>query len=248
MITLSLTEAVRLAFLNGGEFTGGAPGIPIIPLPGKLSLFGMRLIPAFDTVDTHLALYFLSAGLLIFSLAVVWRNRIEPPRLGNSVPCSRTRSSLPASESTSPTIGYLRTRFAASSGASGAPTLRWPSRASTPRCSVCPTPSSSSSIASWVGSRTLRVPVRRHLPALHRLRGAASAAGIPAAHLRHLHGGGDAVAAQWSAQHPASSGAQGVLAQPRGGGSELSPLTGSRTAAGAFPSPSFITGIGQAER
>ena len=31
MITLSLTEAVRLAFLNGGEFTGGATGIPIIP-------------------------------------------------------------------------------------------------------------------------------------------------------------------------------------------------------------------------
>ena len=80
MITLSLTEAVRLAFLNGGEFTGGAPGIPIIPLPGELSLFGMRLIPAFDTVDTHLALFFLSAGLLIFSLAVVWR--IASSRLG----------------------------------------------------------------------------------------------------------------------------------------------------------------------
>ncbi|GIT53773.1 MAG: hypothetical protein Ct9H300mP16_09330 [Pseudomonadota bacterium] len=28
MITLSLTEAVRLGFLSGGDFTGGAPGIP----------------------------------------------------------------------------------------------------------------------------------------------------------------------------------------------------------------------------
>lgn len=80
MITLSLTEAVRLAFLNGGDFTGGAPGIPIIPLPGELSLLGLRLIPGFDTVDTHLALYFLAAGLLLFSLAVVWR--IATSRLG----------------------------------------------------------------------------------------------------------------------------------------------------------------------
>src|ERR671922_1150150 len=53
MITLSLTEAVRLAFLNGGEFTGGASRIPIIPLPGELSLFGVVLMPSFQTVNTH---------------------------------------------------------------------------------------------------------------------------------------------------------------------------------------------------
>jgi branched-chain amino acid transport system permease protein len=80
MITLSLTEAVRLAFLNGGEFTGGASGIPIIPLPGELSLFGVVLMPSFQTVNTHLAFYYLAAALLIVTLAVVWR--IGTSRLG----------------------------------------------------------------------------------------------------------------------------------------------------------------------
>ena len=38
MITLSLTEAVRLAFLNGGDFTRGAQGIIGIPRPGDICL------------------------------------------------------------------------------------------------------------------------------------------------------------------------------------------------------------------
>ncbi len=80
MITLSLTEAVRLGFLSGGELTGGAPGIPNIPLPGELSLFGLTLIPDFARVDSHIAFYFLGAFLLITGLAVVWR--ISVSRLG----------------------------------------------------------------------------------------------------------------------------------------------------------------------
>jgi branched-chain amino acid transport system permease protein len=80
MITLSLTEAVRLAFLNGGELTGGASGIPIIPLPDQVALFGLVLIPSFEAVNTHRAFYYLAACLLILTLAVMWR--IDTSRLG----------------------------------------------------------------------------------------------------------------------------------------------------------------------
>ena len=37
MITLSLTEAVRLGFLSGGDFTGSAAGISNIPEPKNVS-------------------------------------------------------------------------------------------------------------------------------------------------------------------------------------------------------------------
>lgn len=80
MITLSLTEAVRLAFLNGGELTGGASGIPIIPLPDQLAPLGLVLIPSFEAVNTHRAFYYLAAFLLIFTLGVMWR--IDTSRLG----------------------------------------------------------------------------------------------------------------------------------------------------------------------
>ena len=80
MITLALTEAARLAFLNGGEVTGGASGIPIIPLPDQVAVLGLVLIPSFQAVDTHRAFYYLSAGLLILTFAVIWR--IGTSRLG----------------------------------------------------------------------------------------------------------------------------------------------------------------------
>lgn len=80
MITLSLTEAMRLVFHNGGDFTGGATGISRIPVPNELSIFGLVLIPDFSTVNTHLAFYFLSASLLLFTFACVWR--ISTSRLG----------------------------------------------------------------------------------------------------------------------------------------------------------------------
>ncbi len=59
MITLSLTEAVRLAFLNGGEFTRGATGIINIPRP--------------EGVDTPLDFYLLAVGMLLAGLFAVWR-------------------------------------------------------------------------------------------------------------------------------------------------------------------------------
>ncbi len=79
MITLSLTEAVRLAFLNGGDFTRGAGGIVGIPRPGAISVFGITVVPAFAGGDS-LSFYYLGAALLIFGLLVIWR--IHTSRLG----------------------------------------------------------------------------------------------------------------------------------------------------------------------
>ncbi len=59
MITLSLTEAVRLAFLNGGEFTRGATGIVNIPRP--------------EGIDSPLGFYLLAASLLLLGLFAVRR-------------------------------------------------------------------------------------------------------------------------------------------------------------------------------
>ncbi|MGH6945454.1 MAG: branched-chain amino acid ABC transporter permease, partial [Geminicoccaceae bacterium] len=72
-------EAVRLAFLNGGDFTQGATGIVNIPRPGALSLFGLTIIPPFSGGDP-LPFYFLAAGLLILGLLAVWR--LTTSRLG----------------------------------------------------------------------------------------------------------------------------------------------------------------------
>lgn len=80
MITLSLTEAVRLAALNGAWLTEGATGIVNIPTPGPISLFGLTLLPAFTELNPHLAFYYLAAALLIAGLAVTYR--LAHSRLG----------------------------------------------------------------------------------------------------------------------------------------------------------------------
>jgi branched-chain amino acid transport system permease protein len=66
MITLSLTEAVRLAFLNGGEFTQGASGIVNIPRPAG--------------IDSPVAFYELAVVLLLLGLLAVWR--LSTSRIG----------------------------------------------------------------------------------------------------------------------------------------------------------------------
>ena len=66
MITLSLTEAVRLAFLNGGEFTQGATGIVNILRPAG--------------VDSPVAFYVLAVALLLLGLLAVWR--LSTSRIG----------------------------------------------------------------------------------------------------------------------------------------------------------------------
>jgi branched-chain amino acid transport system permease protein len=66
MITLSLTEVVRLAFLNGGEFTQGATGIVNIPRPAG--------------IDSPVAFYVLAVVLLLLGLLAVWR--LSTSRIG----------------------------------------------------------------------------------------------------------------------------------------------------------------------
>jgi branched-chain amino acid transport system permease protein len=94
MISLSITEAVRLAFLNGGDFTRGASGIVNIPRPGALSLFGVTLIPAFEEASA-LPYYYLALGLLALTLLALWR--IDSSRLGWTFRSMRMNEDLAAS-------------------------------------------------------------------------------------------------------------------------------------------------------
>ena len=81
MITLSLGEAVRLAFLNGGSFTMGATGIVNIPAPSWL--------------NSALAFYVAAVCLLLLSLVVVWR--LDNSRIGHVFRSMRQNEDLAAS-------------------------------------------------------------------------------------------------------------------------------------------------------
>ncbi len=77
---LTLSEAARLAALNGGTITQGATGILNIPLPGEVTFAGVVLVPAFRALNVHLAFYYLAAILLVLGLFTV--TRIASCRLG----------------------------------------------------------------------------------------------------------------------------------------------------------------------
>lgn len=79
MITLSLTEAIRLLALNGGVVTNGATGIVNIPRPGAIGLFGLTIVPEFNGADP-LPFYFLASALLLLGIVGVWR--LSTSRLG----------------------------------------------------------------------------------------------------------------------------------------------------------------------
>ncbi|MBB3213844.1 branched-chain amino acid transport system permease protein [Herbaspirillum sp. Sphag1AN] len=78
MLTICLTEAIRLAFLNGGELTQGAKGITGLP-------------QAFAT-DSPLPLYYVGVALLALALAVVWR--VHYSRLGGIFRAMRLNEDL----------------------------------------------------------------------------------------------------------------------------------------------------------
>ena len=59
MLTICVTEAIRLAFLNGGDFTRGSRGITGLAQP-------------FDG-DSALPMYYLAVALLAVGLGVTWR-------------------------------------------------------------------------------------------------------------------------------------------------------------------------------
>src|ERR1700738_11458 len=79
MTTLSLTEAIRLLTLNGGDITHGATGIVNIPRPGSIVIFGLTIVPGFDGANP-LPYYFLACTLLLLGLVGVWR--LSASRLG----------------------------------------------------------------------------------------------------------------------------------------------------------------------
>ena len=77
MLTISLTEAIRLAFLNGGDLTQGSKGITGLPQP-----FG----------DSALGLYYLALVLLMFGFALTWR--IHYSRIGRIFRAMRLNEDL----------------------------------------------------------------------------------------------------------------------------------------------------------
>jgi branched-chain amino acid transport system permease protein len=79
MTTLSLTEAIRLLALNGGDITKGATGIVNIPRPGAIGIFGLIIVPEFNGADP-LPFYFLACALLVLGLVAAWR--LSTSRLG----------------------------------------------------------------------------------------------------------------------------------------------------------------------
>ena len=73
MVTLVLTEVARLTAL-ALPVTNGAKGITSIPLPGALRVFGLTLIPDFQTLENpKLAFYFTAVSMMCLAYAVLWR-------------------------------------------------------------------------------------------------------------------------------------------------------------------------------
>ena len=74
MVTLTLTEVVRLIAIALVPLTNGPRGITNIPLPGELSLFGITLIPDFATLqNSKIAFYYLAVVVMIVAFAIVYR-------------------------------------------------------------------------------------------------------------------------------------------------------------------------------
>ncbi|MBW0000004.1 MAG: branched-chain amino acid ABC transporter permease [Verrucomicrobia bacterium] len=79
MTTLSLTEAIRLLALNGGDVTKGATGIVNVPPPGAIRVLGLTVLPPFSSADP-MPYYFLASAMLALGLIGVWR--LSTSRLG----------------------------------------------------------------------------------------------------------------------------------------------------------------------
>jgi branched-chain amino acid transport system permease protein len=78
MLTICLTEAIRLAFLNGGDFTQGSKGITGLPQP-----FGS---------ESGLPMYYLAVALLALGLLVTWR--VHYSRIGRIFRAMRLNEDL----------------------------------------------------------------------------------------------------------------------------------------------------------
>jgi branched-chain amino acid transport system permease protein len=79
MTTLSLTEAIRLLALNGGDITKGATGIVSVPPPGTIRILGLTVVRPFSSANP-MPYYFLASAILALGLIAVWR--LSTSRLG----------------------------------------------------------------------------------------------------------------------------------------------------------------------
>ena len=95
MVTLVLTEVARLAAL-ALAVTNGPKGITSIPSPGAIGLFGLTLLPAFDTfAERNLAFYMLSTVTMILCFAALYR--LVNSRLGQLFAALRQNEELASS-------------------------------------------------------------------------------------------------------------------------------------------------------
>jgi branched-chain amino acid transport system permease protein len=73
MVSLVLTEVTRLLAL-ALPVTSGAKGITNIPLPGVLSVFGLTIVPDFNTMENpRIAFYYLAVVLMVLCFAGMYR-------------------------------------------------------------------------------------------------------------------------------------------------------------------------------
>jgi branched-chain amino acid transport system permease protein len=95
MVTLVLTEVARLTAL-AVPVTSGAKGITNIPPPGAIRLFGLTIVPAFDTfAERNAAFYFLSVTMMTLSFAALWR--LVHSRIGRLFAALRQNEDLASS-------------------------------------------------------------------------------------------------------------------------------------------------------
>lgn len=74
MITLTLTEVVRLLAIVLVPITNGPKGITNIPLPDGISIFGFTIIPDFSSLqNSKIAFYYLAIIVMIITFAGMYR-------------------------------------------------------------------------------------------------------------------------------------------------------------------------------
>lgn len=104
MVTLVLTEVARLSAL-ALPITNGAKGIVSIPLPGEISLLGLKLVPAFaDLENPKLAFYYLAVSLMVLCFAGLYR--LVNSRIGHL--CRSLQQNEELASSIGVNITYLR--------------------------------------------------------------------------------------------------------------------------------------------
>ncbi len=95
MVTLVLTEVARLTAL-ALPITNGARGITEIPTPGAIRLFGLTIVPGFDSfAERNAAFYFLSVAMMTLCFAGLWR--LVHSRVGQLFAAMRQNEELASS-------------------------------------------------------------------------------------------------------------------------------------------------------